>query len=64
MDGERIAIGSHSYLQHTVTLGEVKSLPHQEAVYCLCVKTTGFLPLCTTVNEERTWLLQVTYCRS
>ncbi len=33
--------GAGVYLRHAVTLGEVKSLPYKESVYCVCVNASG-----------------------
>jgi hypothetical protein len=33
--------GSGVYLRHAVTLGEVRSLPYKEDVYCVCINATG-----------------------
>jgi hypothetical protein len=33
--------GSGVYLRHAVTLGEVRSLPYNESVYCVCFNATG-----------------------
>jgi hypothetical protein len=47
LDGEPcIAIagwgnGSGVYLRHAVTLGEIRSLPYKEGVFCVCVTSTG-----------------------
>ncbi len=47
MDGEPcIAIagygkGAGVYLRHALTLGEVRSLPYKEDVYCVCFNATG-----------------------
>ena len=35
--GERADV----YLWHAVTLGEVRSLPYKEDVYCICINATG-----------------------
>jgi hypothetical protein len=46
LDGEPcIAIagygkGSGVYLRHAVTMGDVKSLPYKENVYCVCINVT------------------------
>ncbi len=32
--------GAGVYLLHAVTLGEVRSLPYKENVYCICINTT------------------------
>ncbi len=29
------------YLRHAVTLGEVRSLPYKEDVWCVCINATG-----------------------
>ena len=47
LDGEPcIAVGGFGegagvYLRHAVTLGEVRSLPYKENVYCVCINATG-----------------------
>ncbi len=33
--------GAGVYLRHAVTLGEVRSLPYKEDVYCVCINATG-----------------------
>jgi hypothetical protein len=33
--------GAGVYLLHAVTLCEVRSLPHKEDVWCVCVNATG-----------------------
>jgi hypothetical protein len=33
--------GAGVYLRHAVTLGEVRSLPYKENVYCVCINATG-----------------------
>jgi hypothetical protein len=33
--------GAGVYLRHAVTLGEVRSLPYREDVYCVCINATG-----------------------
>jgi hypothetical protein len=43
MDGEPCIIvagfgnGAGVYLRHAVTLGEVRSLPYKESVFCICI---------------------------
>ena len=47
LDGEPcIAIagygeGSGVYIRHAITLGEVRSLPYKENVYCVCINAAG-----------------------
>ncbi len=41
-----IAIAGHGegagvYLRHIVTLGDVRSLPYKESVYCVCINASG-----------------------
>ncbi len=33
--------GAGVYLRHAATLGEVRSLPYKEDVYCVCINATG-----------------------
>ncbi len=33
--------GAGVYLRHAVTLGEVRSLPCKEDVYCVCINAAG-----------------------
>ncbi len=33
--------GAGVYLRHAMTLGEVRSLPYKEDVYCVCINATG-----------------------
>ncbi len=33
--------GAGVYLWHAVTLGEVRSLPYKEGVYCVCINAPG-----------------------
>ncbi len=33
--------GAGVYLQHAVTLGEVRSLAYKENVYCVCINAAG-----------------------
>ena len=33
--------GAGVYIRHAVTLGEVRSLPYKEDVYCVCINATG-----------------------
>ncbi len=33
--------GAGVYLRHALTLGEVRSLPYKEDVYCVCINASG-----------------------
>jgi hypothetical protein len=33
--------GAGVYLRHAVTLDEVRSLPYNKSVYCICINATG-----------------------
>ncbi len=41
IDGDPCIVIAGVYLQHALTLGEVRSLLYRENVYCVCVNATG-----------------------